>query len=527
MLDDKERLELEELVEGSFVSDTNIARAYEVIANAVKMGLDFKTSKKGKPVVNYREQREIMRSLLEPIPEEGMPMERVMREFRSKILNGSVNFSSPNFMAFPDCGNSLAAITGHVLSGMLNQNLINSVHTSPTATFAEMAVINWLRELVGYNVKAKPKSIADVGGINVTGGVSANTIGLLLARENRFPGTLTRGLSYDPKKIKVFLPKGIGHYSIKGALGWMGLGMDNAVEVDTTPGFTIDKHDLVARIKKCDKDDVLLALVSYTGDSRTMAIDDFRGLHRIADDYGMWMHVDACHGLSLCFSDKLKHKVRGIELADSVTIDPHKVLYVPYPLSYVLAKDPKKFDLVSGVSDLITQEPFSFGQITPLFGSRAFNSLKLWFLVKNLGRKNIGKLIDERHERVKYFAGLVDRTEDFYMMNEVTINSAAYLYVPGSLKDRLHTPKREEAVAAINDLNKNIQLRIFKEGQYYVHTFKLNDFRNVMQTGTDTVFQMQRLMLGNPLTTRQVLNEFMRYSQTVAQEEAAKRGYRK
>lgn len=517
---------LEEIIKKYFISDLNRDECLRILSEAVNMGLNFKIGKgTDNPVVNYKEQEQIMRNLLEPIPEGEKKLEDVVGEFKTKIMDGSVNFSSPNFMAFPDCGNSLAAMTGHILYAMLNQNLINSIHTSPTATFVEMTVINWLRGVVGYDVVENPKDILDVGGINVTGGVSANTVGLLLARENKFPGTISSGIQYDPKKIKVFLPKGIGHYSIKAALGWMGLGKDNAVEVDTTPGFTIDQKDLVRKIKQCDKDDVLLALVAYTGDSRTMAIDDFPNLYKIAQDYGMWFHIDACHGLSLCFSDKLKEKVRGIELADSVTIDPHKVLFIPYPLSYVLVKNPQKFGLIAGVSDLITMEPYSFGQITPFFGSRAFNSLKLWFLIKNLGRKKIGELIEHRHEMVKYFASLVEQTESFYMMNKVTINSAVYLYVPKALNEKLYTPKKDEAVAEINKLNKNIQLRIFREGKHYVHTFQLNDFRNVMGTGTRTVFQMQRLMLGNPLTTKRVLEDFIDYSQRIAKEESMKMGY--
>ena len=518
--------DLNKLIEDYFISGLNRERCREIISKVVDFGLDFKIhGSEGKQVVNHKEQKQIMKDLLEPIPKKSKDLEEVLTEFRTKIMNGSVNFSSPNFMAFPDCGNSLATITGHILCAMLNQNLINSIHTSPTATFVEMTVINWLREIVGYKVIENPKGILDVGGINVTGGVSANITGLLLARENRFPGTINTGIQYDPKKIKVFLPRGIGHYSIKAALGWMGLGKDNAVEVDTTPEFTIDQKDLIRRIKQCENDDMLLALVAYTGDSRTMAIDDFSNLYKIAQDYGMWFHIDACHGLSLCFSERLKEKVKGIELADSVTIDPHKVLFTPYTLSYALVKDPRKFELIAGVSDLITKEPYSFGQITPLFGSRAFNSLKLWFLMKHLGKEKIGELIEQRHDTVKYFASLVKKTDDFYMMNEVTINSAAYLYVPQQLKNGLYTPQKDEAVNDINQLNKNIQLRIFKEGQYYTHTFQLNDFRNAMGTGTETIFQMQRLMLGNPLTTKKVLEDFIAYSQRIAKEEAGKLGY--
>jgi len=91
-------------------------------------------------------------SFIEPIPKSSTDLEKLYYSITPKILQGSVNFSSPQFMAFPDCGNAIAAISVIYFWVWTNQNLINSVHTSPTATFAEIAVINWLREIVGYQV---------------------------------------------------------------------------------------------------------------------------------------------------------------------------------------------------------------------------------------------------------------------------------------------------------------------------------------------------------------------------------------
>jgi hypothetical protein len=98
------------------------------------------------------------------------------------------------------------------------------------------------------------------------------------------------------------------------------------------------------------------------------------------------------------------------------------------------------------------------------------------------------------------------------------------MYVPPSLKGRLDRGDLS-AVPEVNALNKEIQLRTFKEGKYYVHTFQLNDFRNVLGTGRDTVFQMQRLMLGNPLTNRTVLDDYIRYVNEVSKDEARRKGY--
>ena len=225
------------------------------------------------------------------------------------------------------------------------------------------------------------------------------------------------------------------------------------------------------------------------------------------------------YGASLCFSDKLKYKVKGIDLADSVTLDPHKVLFVPYCLSYLLIKNPEKFKSIAGVSDLITKEKYSIGQITPFLGSKPFDSLKLWFLIKHLGKKKIGKLIENRYGSVKYFESIVKKSKSFYVMNEVMINSVAYLYIPEELKWSLKSDKKERSVEIVNELNLRIQKAIFKEGVYYVHTFKLNDFKNILGAGEDKIFQMQRLMIGNPLTKKNDLKDFLAYSNSISDRE--------
>jgi glutamate/tyrosine decarboxylase-like PLP-dependent enzyme len=136
------------------------------------------------------------------------------------------------------------------------------------------------------------------------------------------------------------------------------------------------------------------------------------------------------------------------------------------------------------------------------------------------GKKNIGKLIEARHEMVNFFASKINETKEIHMMNEVTINSAAFLYVPEELKVLLEDPKRiQETVDKINNLNMRMQKRIFKEGEFYIHTFKLNDFKNVMKTGNKTIFQMQRLMLGNPLITKEDLKNLIEYIKITGQSE--------
>ena len=104
-------------------------------------------------------------------------------------------------------------------------------------------------------------------------------------------------------------------------------------------------------------------------------------------------------------------------------------------------------------------------------------------------------------------------------MNNVEINSVAYIYLPNELRELIKKSPIQENIDLVNDLNLNIQKRMFKEGKFYVHTFRLNDFKNVLRSGSDKIYQMQRLMLGNPLTEKKDLISLIKYSEVIGKEE--------
>lgn len=476
-------------IKEEFVSDLSSRKIFN---EAIEQALIFKLREK---VINYKDQDSLYNLIVEDLPEEGTDITKLTEEFKLKIMDNSINFSSKNFIAFPDSGNSIAALTAHIYEGFLNQNMINSVHTSPAATFVEMTVINWFRKLIGYSVSNTQKSILDVGGMCVTGGVSANTIAILLARENKIAECITKGV-YSNSKYILFVPEGINHYSAKAAMGWLGLGKNNVIEVKTNEFFKIDKVDLTNKLNNLKKTEIPLALIAYAGDSRTMSIDDFGELSKIAKKYNFWLHVDACHGLSLKFSNKYSNLIKEIDKADSVTIDPHKVLFTPYPCSYLLLKEPEILKKVSGISDLITKENFSFGQITPFFGSRPFDSLKIWFLIKHLGKNRIGELIDKRLTLAANLGRAINQDDDLILLNDVQMNSVVFIYV-GNYKTR----HNNESLNWLNKLNLEIQKKLFKEGEIYLHTFLLKDYKNKLGFGTNKDVQVLRIIIGNPLTS--------------------------
>jgi L-2,4-diaminobutyrate decarboxylase len=362
-------------------------------------------------------------------------------------------------------------------------------------------VIRWLREVVGYTNPNQVNNIFDVGGVITGGGTTSNTIGILLARENHKPNTMKEGVIINDDFYLV-VPKGIGHYSVKSAQMWTGCG-NRLLEVETKDfRYDLDKLKQTLETYKGK----IMGLVAYAGDSRTMTVEHF---DQVADlvksiDPSIWLHADACHGFSLGFSDKLRYKIKGIERFDSITTDPHKVMNSPYTISALLVKDPAKLSTVSSTSDLIMQEQFAFGQITPFLGSRPWMSLKLWFVMKNLGREGFGRLIEQRHQLAVDLSDLIEQTEDFLLLNKVDINSVAFMYT--GVKDN-------RDVERLNTLNRSIHDTIIIEGKYHLHQFSVPD-SGIIEKGA--LIYPLRFMSGNPNTTKDHLIAMLEYVRSVA-----------
>lgn len=469
--------------------------AKECLIQALDMGFDFKLNADFKA---KKYDKENMKELLET-PLKGMELKELLKSFEENILPYCSNFSNEKFMGFPDAGNSIAGISGAIIADFLQQNLINSSFCAPIATYMEIAVIKWFRELLGYEIK-DIKDIWDVGGIITYGGTGSNSVAMMLARENFRKNTMINGID-NPSDYKVILPKGIGHYSIKSSLMWLGCG-DNVIEVPTK-NFRYNLDELKKTIEKYKGK--IMAVVCYVGDSRTMTIENLKEVYSIVKelDPNIWLHADACHGFSLAFSNKLKKRIDGINLFDSISTDPHKVLTIPYCVSALLIKEPEKFKLVTSTSDLIMQEDFAWGQITPFIGSKSWVSLKIWFTIQNLGVENIGKMIEERCNMAKKFAEIINKTSDFVLLNDVNINSVVFMYVGDKKKIN------ELDIEELNNLNSKIHTKLLDEGKYHLHKFTLPDDKGVIKKGK--ILTPLRYMSGNPNITVEILNELLDY----------------
>jgi L-2,4-diaminobutyrate decarboxylase len=485
------------------LNKNNKKESERILQAALTMGIEFKIREdvQAKPLtVNDID------IILGSLPDQGRDMDALLEEFQETILPFCTNFSSSNFQGFPDAGNAVAGMTGALLADCLQQNLINQSFCAPSATYVEIAVLQWLRETVGFSNNEKLENIWGVGGIITPGGTVSNAAAMMLARENKQAYTIEKGVT-DPESFKIIVPRGIGHYSVKSAQMWLGCG-NNLIEVDTV-GFRYDLEKL--REALTVHKGKVMALVAYAGDSRTMTVDNFCEIEKIAReiDPSIWLHADACHGFSLGFSSELRHKLNGIEKFDSISTDPHKVMLVPYTVSALLVREPENLKKITSLSDLIMQEGFAFGQITPFLGSKSWMSLKLWFVMKNLGKVGLDALITQRHHMAVRLMKKLKKDPDFTVLNIVDINAVVFMY----------TGSQKTSVETVNTLNKNIHDRMLHEGKFHLHQFSIPD-DGVFEKGT-VLFPL-RFMSGNPNISDDNLDAMIKYVRSLGQEEYLK-----
>ena len=183
-------------------------------------------------------------------------------------------------------------------------------------------------------------------------------------------------------------------------------------------------------------------------------------------------------------------------------MDPHKVMLVPYTLSVLLVKDPENMRKITSMSDLIMQEQFAFGQITPFLGSKPWSSLRLWFMMRNFGKKGLDELITKRHNLAVYLADKLGKDSDFKVLNHVEINSVAFFYTGGN----------ESKIDEINYVNKEIHKKILNEGKFHLHQFNIPDV-GLFKKG-DIVCPL-RFMCGNPNVTTKNIDDMVEYIRSI------------
>ena len=414
----------------------------------------------------------------EPLPQEARPADEVWDDVWERVASDSIHLAHPMFMGHQVAPPLPHAVLADAMASLLN-NSVAVWEMSPTGTFVEGQVVRWMTELLGYP--------ASSDGTLVSGGSAANLTALLAARESVFPGAWQRGVAQVPDAARAAVFVGAhAHYSIERAVGLMGLGADAVVGV-AERGGRMDAAALAGSIRDARAAGrVPLAVVATAGSTATGQFDDLDALADVARREGVWLHVDGAHGASFLCSEALRPRLRGIERADSVAWDPHKMMFMPISTGAVLVRDRRHLDaaLQQSAPYLFHPRPGEprsrdIGQRT-LQCSRRMDALKLWVCLRHYGVRHFARLQETTVANTEMLFQKLRAAGDFEPMHAPESNILCFRHLP----ERLLGQER----ARQDDFQARVRERYNASGRGWITTTILGGRR------------VLRVTLINPLT---------------------------
>jgi glutamate decarboxylase len=451
------------------------------------------------------------------IPEEPTYVSDYTEFLKEKLVSQSVHTASPGFIGHMTSALPYFMLPLSRILTALNQNLVK-VETSRAFTPMERQVLAMMHRLV-YNgsddfyAEWIQNSNYSLGAF-CSGGTIANVTALWAARNRLcgpsgdFKGIAREGLlkalqHLDCQGLAILVSRR-GHYSLRKAADLLGIGRDNLITVETDDNNRIDMKKLREACARMKGEGIRpLSIIGIGGTTETGNVDPLEALADQAAELGCHFHVDAAWGGPTLFSDTYRGLLRGIERADSVTIDAHKQLYVPMGAGMVLFKNPITLSSIEHhAAYIIRRGSRDLGSRT-LEGSRSGMAMLVHAGLSIIGRKGYELLIDQGIERARRFARRIDAHPDFELVTEPELNILTYRYIPAWVQTALVQAPAERA-ARINELLDKIieaiQKRQREAGKTFVSRTSLAPGR--YNGDTITVF---RVVMANPLTTEEIL----------------------
>ena len=366
------------------------------------------------PAVDLAALRETMGG---PIPEDGLPPERVLADLDDAARPGIVATAGPRFFGFVIGGSHPVALAADWLVSTWDQN-----HTlyvlSPPASVAEEVASRWLLELLGLPAGA---SVAFV-----TGAQMANFAALAAARH-----ALLGRVGWDVEARGLVGSPGIdvvasdeSHVTVHRALRYLGLGTGEVRRVESDREGRIVPASLRATLRSCTRP---ILVCAQAGDVNSGAFDPFEEIVPLVRERSGWLHVDGAFGLWAGASARRRHLVRGVERADSWSVDAHKWLNVPYDCGIAIVADPAAHKGAVAVttsylvkSDGAERDP---ADGTPEFSRRA-RGIPVYATLRCLGRRGVESLVDRCCDLTRRFVEKLTASPEVAVLNEVVLNQA-------------------------------------------------------------------------------------------------------
>jgi len=389
----------------------------------------------------------------EPLPEEGLEISELLEKVRGDVIDSSTLNVGPHYYGYITGGGNQVAILAEMISASLNQNNLKW-HSSPISTELEKLVIKWVSQFVGYSDQS--------AGAILDGGSTANFNCLAVARKNMATDSLSSEGMYGMKPMTVYVSEE-GHSSFDKAVDALGIGLNNLRKIPADEQFRIRTDLLKEQIQK-DREAGFnpICVIGIAGTTNSGAVDNLQELAEICKSENLWYHVDAAYGGPAAKLPGVDKMFRGLEHADSVVVNPHKWLYVPFEAACILVKEPDKLRRTFSLIPDYLQSNEDEGGRTDLMEyqlplTKSFKSLKVWMTLKAFGSKRIRETIQADIENAQYLERLINDADDFQMLSPVPLSIACFRYNPGNLEEE-----------QLDELNRKLAHEIEQDGRIFL-----------------------------------------------------------
>ena len=377
------------------------------------------------------------------------PLSQVISETAELIGRNAIIVQHPDCIAHLHTPPLIAGITAENFIAAQNQSM-DSWDQSASATYVEQYMTDWLCQQFGFDQNSD--------GVFTSGGTQSNIMALLMARD--WASDVMSGHNVQKQGLPEYAPKlrilcsTKSHFTVKKAASIMGLGEKAVVCVPTNKDGTLIISALEETLVQLKEADLIpFVVVGTAGTTDHGAIDDLTAISQIAKQHKIWFHVDAAYGGAIILSQS-KPRLAGIEQADSITVDFHKLWFQPVSCSAVMLKDKSNFKYLLHHADYLNREGDDLPNLVDktISTTRRFDALKVLMTLRAVGADTLGQMVDHLLAQAQQVAQLVDAHDEFELLTQPALSTVLFRYTG------------ENNGANIDDFNRQLRVQLLKKG---------------------------------------------------------------